>query len=288
MQKDKEVKAFKIHLERLGYSKTSINMLPNCLHEFLQHQPHEELKNIQPVDILNYQSYLEERPNKLRAGGLSESYINHHIYSLKLFFEWQQEKGAIIENPISNLAFKSPKSKAREILTELEIKQLFNSTESLKERAILALFYGCGLRRMEGEKLNLKDIHFKSNVLYVREGKGNKRRAIPLSKQVKKELWNYAIKERLTKENERSFITNRINKRTSGDSYNRTLKEILKRTGITKEITLHSLRHSIATHLLEGGLSVEYVRDFLGHKHLESTQIYTRIESKQLWNLQAI
>jgi integrase/recombinase XerD len=70
-----------------------------------------------------------------------------------------------------------------------------------------------------------------------------------------------------------------------GDSYNRALKEILKRAEIEKGITLHHLRHSIATHLLENGLSIEFVRDFLGHAHLESTQIYAKVKSYQLKNL---
>lgn len=287
MQIKIETKAFKTHLERLGYSKTSINMLPSCLKEFLEFTA-KSIQEIESKDITNYHFYLQERPNKRRTGGLSESYINHHLYALKLFFGWQQEKGAITENPISSLEFKTPTSKPREVLTALEIKELFTVCESLKERAVLALFYGCGLRRSEGEKLNLKDIHFRSNILYVREGKGNKRRAVPLSPQVKIELWNYATKERETRENETAFITNRIQKRATGSSYNKILKTILERTGIKKEITLHCLRHSIATHLLESGLSVEYVRDFLGHQHLESTQIYTRVKNRQLWNLNSI
>jgi integrase/recombinase XerD len=278
------VKQFRIHLERLGYSKSSVQMLPSCVKEFLEFTS-KPIEEIEPKNITAYHQHLQERPNKRRPGGLSENYINHHIYSLKLFFTWQQEKGAIIENPISSLEFKAPTSKPREILTQEEIKQLFKATKSLKERAVLALFYGCGLRRTEGEKLNLKDIHFRSNILYVREGKGSKRRAVPLSPRVKTELWNYAINERLAVEEEAAFITNRIHKRTRGSSYNNILKTILDNAGIQKEITLHCLRHSIATHLLESGLSVEYVRDFLGHKHLESTQIYTRVKNKQIFNL---
>ena len=285
---NKEVKQFKEHLERLGYSKTSIYMLPNCVKDFLQYQSHEQLQNITSADILRYHEYLKERPRKRGFGGLSESYINHHLYALKLFFSWQQEKGEITACPISSLAFKTPTSKPREVLTAQEIKELFEACETLKERAVLALFYGCGLRRSEGEKLNLKDIHFRSNVLYVREGKGNKRRVVPLSPQVKKELWNYAIEEREIREEEAAFITNKIYKRARGSSYNDMLKTILERTGIKKEITLHCLRHSIATHLLESGLPLEYVRDFLGHKHLESTQIYTRINQQQLWSLNSI
>lgn len=289
-----EVANFRTHLERLGYSKTSVNMLPNCLGEFLSYQGHCPVKTITPADIIRYHQYLQERPHQRRAGGLSESYIHHHIYSLKLFFGWQEEQGNITANPISSLEFPRPKSKAREVLTQSEIQALYTACETLKEKAVLSLFYGCGLRRSEGEKLNLKDIHFRSNLLYVREGKGKKRRAVPLSPQVARDLKNYIYKERYSPKNSQSrantevaAITNRIGKRTSGYSYNKLLKTLLERASIKKEISLHSLRHSIATHLLERGLTVEYVRDFLGHKHLESTQLYTRVKNKQLWNLQS-
>ncbi|CAA0251820.1 tyrosine-type recombinase/integrase [Tenacibaculum maritimum] len=278
---------YKIHLERLGYSKTSISMLPACTREFLEFTQ-KKVNQIASKDITAYHEYLQERPNKRRTGGLSESYINHHIYALKLFFGWQEEQGNIIENPISSLVFKKPTSKSREILSTEEIKELYNACETLKEKATLSVFYGCGLRRTEGEKLNLKDIHFRSGILYVREGKGSKRRAVPMSEKVTQDLKSYALKERFAKQNEMAFICNRIGTRTSGNSYNNILKKLLEKAGIEKEITLHCLRHSIATHLLESGLSVEYVRDFLGHKHLESTQIYTRVKNKQLWNLNVI
>lgn len=278
------IKQYRTHLERLGYSKTGISMLPACTREFLEFIK-KEVYEIESKDITAYHQYLQERPNKRKAGGLSESYINHHIYSLKIFFAWQEEKGAITENPISCLSFKKPTTKPREILSTEEIKALYEACENYKERAVLSIFYGCGLRRSEGEKLDLKDIHFRSGILYVREGKGSKRRAVPMSKKVNWDLKDYALKERFPAENQTAFICNGIGKRTSGSSYGNILKKLLEKAGIKKEITLHSLRHSIATHLLESGLSVEYVRDFLGHKHLESTQIYTRVKNKQLWNL---
>lgn len=280
----KEVAQFKTHLERLGYSKTSILMLPSCLKDFLEFTD-KPTADIIPQDIKEYHNHLQERPNKNKPGGLSESYINHHLYALKLYFGWQEELRQITLNPISSLSFKTPESKPREILTTEEVKALYNACETLKEKAILSIFYGCGLRRSEGEKLNLSDIHFSTGILYVREGKGSKRRAIPMSKGVMKDLENYAEKERFAKNEEKAMICNQYGKRTKGDCLNKILKNILERTLIKKQITLHCLRHSIATHLLESGLSLEYVRDFLGHQHLETTQIYTRIKNSQLWNL---
>jgi len=165
----------------------------------------------------------------------------------------------------------------------VQIKQLYRLA-GVKERVVLSLFYGCGLRRSEGEQLNLKDVSFKSGLLYVRKGKGGKRRAVPMSEKVVEDLQVYVDIERKWTIKNDALVLNKRGSRMSGKSHSRMLKSLIKRTELKGQITLHSLRHSIASHLLERGLSVEYVRDFLGHKHLESTQIYTHIKRDQIWN----
>lgn len=274
---------FTKYIQQIGYSKNSQYQIPNCIKEFLE-VSNKSFRNISQSDILDFYEYLQTRPLKRRPGIVSEAMINHYVFSLKTFFSWLEQTGQIKYNPISNIKFKRPQGNPREPLTQNEIQDLFKAANTLKETAILHLFYSCGLRRAEAENLNTNDIHFSKNILYIREGKGAKRRAIPINEKVKKELENYYSHER-TGINEEAFILNRINERMRGDSYNRALKEILKRAEIEKGITLHHLRHSIATHLLENGLSIEFVRDFLGHAHLESTQIYTKVKSYQLKNL---
>ena len=279
------IEQFKIHLERLGYSKGGQRMLPACIAEFLsclEKKGIYELQEIEPIHIQQHYEYLSQRPNKRKSGGLSSVMINHHIYSIRTFLNYQEQTGTISENPISGLYFPKPESRQREILTIKEIKQVYETAETYREKAILGIFYGCGLRRSEGEALNIKDISFKSSLLYVREGKGKKRRAVPVQEKILNDFKNYLYNERFAKEGETAFITNRNGRRTSGNDYNKVLKTIIKKAGIEKETCLHSLRHSIATHLLENGLSIEYVRDFLGHKTLEATQIYTRISKKKL------
>jgi len=274
---------FTKYIQQIGYSKGSQYQIPNCIKEFLE-VTNKSFKNITQSDILNFYEYLQTRPLKRRTGALSEAMINHYVFSLKTFFSWLEQTRQIKYNPISNIKFKRPQGNPREPLSQKEINQLFENTTTAKETAILHLFYSCGLRRTEAENLNTSDIHFGKNLLYVREGKGAKRRVIPMNEKVKKELESYYKNER-TKVSEEAFILNRTNERMRGDSYNKALKEILKRAGIEKEITLHHLRHSIATHLLENGLSIEFVRDFLGHSHLEATQIYAKVKAKQLKNL---
>lgn len=293
----KTIQDFRNYLQQLGYSKSSVHMLPECVKEFLEYHSTTMPEAATQKHIESFYNWLQVRPHKRSEGALSESYIYHHVYALKVFFSYLEETGQIKYNPISVMKFKRPKHNARQPLTKEEINQLFETAQTLKETAILHLFYSCGLRRSEAVELNTKDIHFKSCLLYVREGKGHKRRAIPITTKVSEALENYWLQERsdsqkkardpevyLPKDEDsrQAFILNRIGKRMSGNSYNRTIKEIVEKSAVTSPCTLHHLRHSIATHLLENGLSLENVRDFLGHSYLEATQIYTKVGKYKL------
>jgi len=177
------------------------------------------------------------------------------------------------------------------VLSKGEIEKLYQACETLLDRAILGLFYGCGLRKSEAEALNIKDINFRGRLLYVRSGKGKRRRVVPITGNVEGDLKNYYLQERIRMlrkssdpKREKAFILNSQGGRMLGQNFWRRIRYLVLKAGIESpgRITLHSLRHSIATHLLAGGLSVEQVRDFLGHTNIESTQIYTRINSEEL------
>lgn len=277
------LKDFKGYLEPLGYQPGTVKMLLTCTQEFLWKLEKQDIQipQTRQTDILSHHEYLQERPHHRKPGGLSEMMIHHHLYSLRVFFDWLQQTGQINYHPMSKLKFKRPKTNPREVLTGLEIKALYQACSHWKERAMLSLFYGCGLRRSEGVRLAVDDVKFKAGLLYVRSGKGGRSRAVPMSKGVQEDLQTYLNQERFALPGITSYITNTRGLVMSGSSMNGLLKPLLQRAEITKAISLHSLRHSIATHLLEGGLSVEYVRDFLGHKQLESTQVYTRVNQKQ-------
>jgi len=275
---------FRQYIQQIGYSKGSQYQIPNCIKEFLE-VTNKPIKNTNQQDILNFYQYLQTRPLKRRPGALSQAMIGHYVFSLKTFFNWLEQTGQISCNPISNIKFKSPQGNPREPLSQKEILELFEAAQTSKETAILHLFYSCGLRRTEAENLNTSDIHFSKNLLYVREGKGAKRRAIPINEKVKIELENYLINCKLLMVNckcKDAYMVNNNGDRMRGNSYNKILKQLLAKAEITKEASLHHLRHSIATHLLENGLSIEFVRDFLGHSHLEATQIYAKVNQRMM------
>jgi integrase/recombinase XerD len=289
------------HLTHLGYSKTSQNTHPQHVREFLSYceqQGVTRIEDILPLHIQSHYQYLEQRPCRGRSGNLSSMSLAQHLYAIRLLLDYLQETGQLTKNPISGLVFPRPYSRVREVLSQDEIKELYKSAHSARDRAVLSLFYGCGLRRSEAEKLNIRDIHFKTQLLYVREGKGMKRRVIPLTGVIAQDLKDYCLGQRseylsgqyiCSKEAridaDNAFLLNNRGTRMKGVSALRHLNCIVRRTGIEKEICLHSLRHCIATHLLENGTSIDYVRKFLGHEFLDTTRIYTRVSNEQLKNI---
>jgi site-specific recombinase XerD len=271
---------FLTELERLGYTAATRKQMAAALEEFFGWL---QAREISPEHLRQYYHYLSERPHKYHGGGLSSKTIDGHLWALRRYFAWLEDHGELARHPMSGLRFPKPQSETRPILTQLEVRQLYQHIGELppvqrrKVKAILGVFYGCGLRRREGEQLNLTDVHFRRGLLYVRKGKGSKGRAIPMSAGVQVDLEEYAHQPRSQSADPLSFFLNRNGKRMSGQSFDRLLRKLITDAGIEKRITLHGLRHSIATHLLQQGLPLESVRDFLGHAHLETTQIYTRV-----------
>jgi len=281
------IQSFKNYLQNVGYSDGTINMLPALLKEFIQHQQITDISFIEQQKVKSFLEYLQTRPLKHRSGALSEMMISHYAYALKTFFSWCEVTEQIDYNPISGIKFRRPKTNIREPLSIEEASRLFTAATTLKQTALLHIFYSCGLRRSEGEALNINDVNFKQQLLYVREGKGAKRRVVPITEKVSKDLEAYYLQERCsstTKKaaDENAFMLNHIGNRMSGGSYIKVLKQITDKAALQKEITLHHLRHSIATHLLQSGMAMGYVRDFLGHSFLETTQIYAKPKAEQL------
>jgi integrase/recombinase XerD len=289
-----QLEFFKEHLRRLGYSAGTQDRYSRCTRYFflwLEARGILHARKIRAAHIVQYRSYEEERPNQNLPGTPSLAHVQISLLAVRAWLHYLQQSGALKENPMSAIHIGSVKHEPRDTLTLEEVKELYGACKSLRERALLTLFYGCGLRRSEAVKLNIKDVHFKSGLLYVREGKGKKRRVIPMGTTVANELRCYYMRERTqyirhtTPDNQEAFVLNNTGDRMGKDSARKMVRKILERTTITKKITLHGLRHSIATHLLESGMSLEYVRDFLGHEFIDTTQLYTRITAKHLQTL---
>lgn len=269
---------FRRELKGLGYSKNAVDNYPkyaNYLLEFTKENP----QRIQEQHIKKYYAYLQEKPKTRGKGKLSESHIYSQLLAIKLYFDYLERTRIIKQNPY-HLKVKQPTKTERIILTEEQMKLLYQNIKTVEEKVILHLCYGCGLRRNEVELLTLKDINFEQKVLFIRKGKGKKRRVIPLTQTIINDFKVYlnAI-ENSRKENQESFLIHTNGNKITGNTVYKLFKKLLERTPTIdhKKYCLHSLRHSIATHLLENEMSIEMVRDFLGHSQLVTTQIYTRI-----------
>ena len=257
---------FRKELQNLGYSKTVVNNYPKQVKKFLEHQK-RHFTEITTQDILDYHNYLKTCIGTRTKKPFSESYIHSILLAIKLYFEYLQRTGAIKINPYQ-LKIKSPKSEERKIFTQEEIKRLYNKSTQL-QTIILHLCYACGMRRNEAVELKTNDIDLENCLLYIRKGKGKKRRVIPFTKQVKKDIEFFLSVEKNKTENLLNITATRIYEE---------FKKLLKKVELdNQKFTLHCLRHTIATQLLDGGMELEKVRDFLGHEYLGTTQIYTRV-----------
>jgi integrase/recombinase XerD len=280
---------FMKYVYAIGYSPASCKTFRTSIAEFLCWL---EVKNIVVSDVTenqikDYYNCQQERP-AINGGVLSESRITLNMYVVKLFFQEMQDNNLVAIHPMNNLEYTADYKRTREnLLTIDDVRKLYEVCESAKQRAMLGIIYGCGLRRQEAERLDAKDVHFRSSMLYVREGKGGRKRTIPLSKSVLEDLKGYYYSERPKLINHAwgdaaAFMLNQYGARMKGSTYSEEVKILILKANLDERISLHHFRHAIATHLLESGMKTEYVKDFLGHMSIETTQTYTHITNEQL------
>jgi integrase/recombinase XerD len=256
--------------------------------EFLQRLEEQgklALDQVEPENIEQHLTYLQTRQNK-RGGALSGYTIQGYVFSLRLLFDYAERHGLRSGSPLAGLRLPPPPKSERYVATRAEVDALYQvAKDDARLTDILHLLYGCGLRRMEAERLNLADVDHRSALLYVRRGKGRKRRVIPLSERVAKGLKSYQKRERWRWVNDlsgKAYLLNDRGRRMLGGTISKRLAELVREAKVSKQITPHGLRHAVATHLLERGMELERVRDFLGHAHLETTQLYTRVKTEEL------
>lgn len=282
-------------LSVLGYASTTVYNLPNHLREFfyyLEKHGHSHIGTITTQTVKEYYQQLSQRKNERRGGSLSKAFLNKHQQALKKFQKYLKEHNTNVKFGIHLKQEKTDKNPFINIVTQSEIKQLFNACEythmsehfKARDKVILVLLYSCGLRRNEAMHMDCSDILFEKGRIYVRKGKNYKERFVPINK------FNLEILEDYIYEHRNEFIKNyqtdalilsTKGKRASDLTIAGRLKEIIQATEnqtlIDKGITMHTLRHSIATHLMQNKVSLQLISTFLGHASLESTQLYTHL-----------
>ncbi len=256
------------------YSKSTIKTYCDVLRVFFT------FHNTISIQHITMQNIIQFNTEYIIGRGLSISYQNQFVNALKLFYLIIRNTNIIIEN----IARPRREYRLPNVLSKEEVKVLLNTIRNLKHRTMLCLLYSCGLR--SGELLNLQPTHIdsKRNIILIKQSKGKKDRIVPLSPKILEMLREYY---RYYKPKTYLFEGQNIGEQYDSRSLQLVLKHAVKKAGIHKPVTLHWLRHSYATHLLESGTDLRYIQELLGHNSSRTTEIYTHVSTKNIQQIKS-
>lgn len=270
--------------------RSSVDYDPVRLADFLGWMETHGITQAGQITGSKVRQFFEElagRKSKTTGAVLSLATQRNYLTTVNRFARYLRQTGqGNIEVPVH---FKGQAQKPVVVLTEKEIGRLYRQCDDsllgLRDRAMLGVFYGCGLRRNEAVHIEIKDVLPDRNVLYIRKGKGYKERYVPMVGQVKGDIIHYLVTARpmlMDRQVHQAFFVGMHGKPLGASSLYERFKKLLRSARIEKKAGLHTLRHSIATHLLENGMPLSSIARFLGHSSLESTQIYTHLTAGAL------
>jgi integrase/recombinase XerD len=274
LDKIEQIESFKKYLNTKRYSPNTIKTYTEALQVFLTFFNDKEVSKINNQDVVNfYSSYILEK-------NLSISYQNQIVNAVKLYFKTIKETAIIVEK------IYRPKTQKLlpNVLSKEEIKKILYAHNNIKHKTMLSLIYSCGLRRSELINLKIHDINSDRNIVIIKQSKGKKDRIAPLSMGVLLMLREYYVTYKP--------LTYLFEGRENGTKYDeRSLAEVLKqaleKAKIKKPVSLHWLRHSYATHLLESGTDLRYIQELLGHNSSKTTEIYTHVSTKNIQQIKS-
>ena len=250
----------------LRYSSNTIKTYQNAFVEFINYHHTSDIDKIDETKIVAYLRYL------VTDRKVSTSYQNQAINSIKFYYE------KVLRGNRKIYTIDRPKLEKTlpTILSMEEIQALISHTENIKHKAMLMLAYSAGLRVSELINLKISDIDSKRNQITIHQGKGKKDRMTLLSKKALDILRIYFV-EYKPKD---YLFEGQFGKEYSARSIQMVMQNSLQKAGINKKATMHTLRHSFATHLLENGTSLRYIQSLLGHSSSKTTEIYTHVTTK--------
>lgn len=265
---------FKNYLISQRYSPNTIKTYSDALGVFFQFHSNKAPEQLEIEDIIHFNTGYILRKN------LSASYQNQVINAIKLFYRNRFNRVMDLNN------IQRPRREKRlpNVLSKQEVKEILEAPTNLKHRAMLSLIYACGLRRSELLNLTLKDVLSDRNLLFIRQSKGKKDRVVPISDKIIEMLRTYY---KAHKPKTWLFEGQYAGYQYSERSLQLVLKQALQKAGNEKPVSLHWLRHSYATHLLESGTDLRYIQELLGHSSSKTTEIYTHVTTKSLQQIRS-
>ena len=269
-----QIEKFKLWMRSKRYSESTITTYSEALKSFLIFYREKPVAAITNEDVIVYNN------EYILKNNLSASYQNQTVNAIKLFFQTIRETKMLVDK-----IHRPKRAKVLpNVLSKEEVKLILNAHSNIKHKMMLSLIYSCGLRC--GELLALKPINIdsKRNIVLLKNAKGKKDRIVPLSPLILEMLREYF---KLYKPKTYLFEGNNPGEPYSDKSLQQVLKQALQKVGITKPATLHWLRHSYATHLLESGTDLRYIQELLGHNSSKTTEIYTHVSTKSIQQIKS-
>ncbi len=268
-----------------GLSKNTIEAYSHGLSRFLNHLREKGVQEIRDVGKFDVRGFLLA----LKKEKLSAKTIVRNLVAIRTFFRFLVQEGILETNPVEDLESPKVAKTLPEILTLKEIEQLLEQPNlqtplGMRDRAMLEMLYAAGMRVSELTHLPTHQVNLEGGYVLL-YGKGSKERIVPLGSEAIKWVTLYLKESRgiLAKGKESpSLFINRSGKGMSRQRFWKNLKDYGQKAGLRKRITPHLLRHSFASHLLEGGADLRSVQMMLGHADISSTQIYTHVTGERL------
>jgi site-specific recombinase XerD len=265
MKKQETIEKFVKQLEIENYAQQTVKSYSSALNLFLEYMENLKADKVGDKEIQDYLHYCATKKQ------YSFSAMKHVIATIRYLYI------KVLNKPIPqalNIDLRKP-HKLPVVLSKEEIQKIIKVTKNIKHKAILLLVYSAGLRLGELLNLKLSDIDSAAMKIFIRQGKGKKDRYVMLSHNALQLLREYYKSYRPQK----YVFEGQKGGKYSPKSVQTLFKLALIKSGITKKATVHTLRHSFATHLLDEGTDIRFIQELLGHKRLETTQIYTHVSS---------
>ncbi|MFA6519102.1 MAG: site-specific tyrosine recombinase/integron integrase [Candidatus Shapirobacteria bacterium] len=257
-------------LKIMGYSQKTVKSYVYGLGRYFEFKK-DKFEAFDEEDIKDFLLDCQER-------GVSPQTRNLFLNAIKFYYE-----KVIKTNQNIEIRMAKKESRLPVVLTKEEVEQITGTVKNLKHRLLIALSYGAGLRVSEVVALKVADVNLEELTINIRQGKGRRDRISVVSEKLVEDLRKMMAGK---SGSDYVFESERGGKLTTRTAQN-VFERSLKKAGIKKRATFHSLRHSFATHLLENGVDVRYVQELLGHQNIRTTQIYTHVTNPRLKNIKS-
>jgi len=289
---EKELASFKIYMFTKGYAERSIKTYIPYIRQFIcyiESKSIEKLSEVTPETVTQYQIYLSSM--KYRERYLTISTRNHKMVGLMTFFRFLVREKHYLYDPTSHIIVKNPpKKRVREALSEREMIRLLNAPNpetplGLRDKALLELYYSCGIRNTESRLLAVKDVDLEYRLVRIRHPKGGGDETVPIGRVAAlyiEEYIKYARSKLVKNDLEETLFLTKSGRPLGDDMPSHIVHKYAKIAKIKRKNDAHTLRHTCGTHLYDNGADVRCIQELLRHKSLDTTQIYIDVKATKL------